>query len=56
MVSWKKPEVPGGSVAVHARWWEGSQAQISRASQVGLRLLDVILWTPGVMGELLVAW
>ena len=55
-MSWKKPEVPGNSVAVHARWWEGFQAQISRTSPVGLRVLDVLLWTPGVMGALLVAW
>ena len=55
-MSWKKPEVPGNSVAVHARWWEGFQAQISRTSQVWLRVLDVLLWTPGVKGGLLVAW
>lgn len=55
-MSWKKLEVPANGVAGHARWWEGFQAQISRASPVGLRLLDVLLWTPGVMGALLLAW
>lgn len=55
-MSWKKPEIPANGVAGHARWWEGFQAQISRASPVGLRILDVLLWTPGVTGALLVAW